>query len=137
MAYFLLKTEPSTYSWDDLVKAKKATWDGVANPAAVRNIRNARKGDLVAIYHTGDEKSAVGIAEVVSDPYDDPKDAKLAVFDLAPRQKLAEKVTLAQIKAAKEFAESPLVKMGRLSVVALDATQWKALLALAKTKLQA
>ena len=65
MAYFLLKTEPSTYSWADLVKAKKATWDGVANPAAVRNIRSARAGDQVAIYHTGDEKAAVGIAEVI------------------------------------------------------------------------
>ena len=135
MAYFLLKTEPSTYSWADLVKAKKATWDGVANPAAVRNIRSARAGDQVAIYHTGDEKAAVGIAEVVSAPYDDPKDPRLAVFDLEPKLPLVEKVTLAQIKASPVFADSPLVKMGRLSVVALDATQWKALLAMAKTKL--
>jgi predicted RNA-binding protein with PUA-like domain len=135
MAYFLLKTEPSTYSWSDLVEAGKATWDGVANPAAVANIRKARVGDQVAIYHTGDEKAAVGIAEVVSAPYDDPKDPRLAVFDLEPRQPLVAKVTLAQIKASPAFAESPLVKMGRLSVVALDATQWKALLALARTKL--
>lgn len=135
MAYFLLKTEPSTYAWADLVKAGKATWDGVANPAAVANIRKAKPGDLVAIYHTGDEKAAVGVAEVVSAPYDDPKDPRLAVFDLAPRTPLAAKVTLAQIKASPAFAESPLVKMGRLSVVALDAAQWKALLALARTKL--
>ena len=134
MAYFLLKTEPSTYSFADLVKARKATWDGVANPAAVANIRKAKKGDQVVVYHTGAEKAAVGLAEVISAPYDDPKDPRLAVFDLAPRAPLAEKVTLAQIKASPAFADSPLVRMGRLSVVELDATQWKALLALAKTK---
>jgi predicted RNA-binding protein with PUA-like domain len=135
MAYWLVKTEPSTYSWGDLVKAKQATWDGVANPAAVANIRKAKPGDLVVVYHTGDEKAAVGLAEVVSAPYDDPKNPKLAVFDLQARQPLAQPVTLAQIKASAAFADSPLVKMGRLSVVSLDATQWKALLALAKTKL--
>jgi predicted RNA-binding protein with PUA-like domain len=135
MAYWLLKTEPSTYSWADLEKAGKATWDGVTNPAAVANIRKAVAGDLVAIYHTGDEKAVVGIAEVVSAPYPDPKDAKLAVFDLAPKKPVAQPVTLATIKADAAFADSPLVKMGRLSVVALDATQWKTLLSLAKTKL--
>ena len=135
MAYFLLKTEPSTYSWADLVEARRATWDGVKNPAAVANIRKAQKGDQVAIYHTGDEKAVVGVAEVVSAPYDDPKDAKLAVFDLAPLVPFAQPVTLAQIKATPIFADSPLVRMGRLSVVALDAAQWKALLALGKTRL--
>ena len=135
MAYFLLKTEPSTYSWADLVKAERGTWDGVKNPTAVANIRTARKGDLVVVYHTGDEKAAVGVAEVVSDAYADPKDAKLAVFDLAPRVPLAQPVTLAQLKAAPAFASSPLVRIGRLSVVALDAAQWKALLSLAQTKL--
>ena len=135
MAYWLLKTEPSTYSWADLDKAGKATWDGVTNPTAVANIRKAGKGDLVAIYHTGDEKAAVGVAEVASAPYADPKDAKLAVFDLVPKKALAQPVTLATIKADPAFADSPLVKIGRLSVVPLDATQWKTLLSLAKTKL--
>ena len=135
MAYWLLKTEPSTYSWADLVKAKRATWDGVANPTAVANIRKAARGDKVVIYHTGDEKAAVGVAEVVSAPYDDPKNPKLAVFDLAPVAPLAVPVTLAQLKASPAFADSPLVRIGRLSVVPLDAAQWQALLALAKTKL--
>jgi predicted RNA-binding protein with PUA-like domain len=134
MAYFLLKTEPSTYSWADLVKARKATWDGVANPAAVRNIRAAKVGDQVAIYHTGDEKAAVGIAEVVSPPRDDAKDPKLAVFDLEPRTPLAAPVMLAQIKASPAFADSPLVKMGRLSVMPVPEDLWPALLALAGEK---
>ncbi len=135
MGYFLLKTEPSTYSWADLVKAGRATWDGVTNPAAVANIRKAKVGDQVVIYHTGDEKAAVGVAEVVKAPYEDAKNAKLSVFDLEPRVPLVQPVTLAQIKASPAFADSPLVKIGRLSVVPLDTTQWKALLALARTKL--
>jgi predicted RNA-binding protein with PUA-like domain len=135
MAYWLLKTEPSTYSYADLAKAKKATWDGVTNPAAVASIKKAAPGDLLAIYHTGDEKAVVGIAEVVSAPYADPKDAKLAVFDLVAKQAVTQPVTLATIKATPAFADSPLVKIGRLSVVSLDATQWKTLLSLARTKL--
>lgn len=133
MAHWLLKTEPSEYSFADLVKARKATWDGVANPTAVANIRKMQVGDLVVIYHTGDEKRAVGLAEVVAPPRSDPKDAKLAVVDLAPGQALTEPVSLAQLKAHPAFAESPLVKQGRLSVVPLDAAQWKALLGLART----
>ena len=137
MAYWLLKTEPSTYSYGDLEKAGKAVWDGVSNPVALRNIQAARQGDLVVVYHTGDEKAAVGIAELVSGPYVDPKarDARLWVFDLAPRKRLAQPVTLATIKSTAAFATSPLVKQGRLSVVPLDDAQWKAILALAKTKL--
>ena len=133
MAYWLVKTEPSTYSYDRLEKEKRAVWDGVTNPTAVKNIRAAAKGDLVLVYHTGDVKAVVGVAQVVSKPYDDPKDAKLAVFDLAPKKRLAEPVTLATIKADRAFAESPLVKMGRLSVVPIDARQWKTILALART----
>jgi predicted RNA-binding protein with PUA-like domain len=135
MGYFLLKTEPSTYSWADLVKAKKATWDGVTNPVAQKHIRGAKAGDLAVIYHTGDEKAAVGIAEISTTAYPDAADPSLAVFDIEPRQALAQPVTLAQLKAAPAFATSPLVKVGRLSVVPLDEAQWKALLALAKTRL--
>jgi predicted RNA-binding protein with PUA-like domain len=134
MSYWLLKTEPSTYSYADLVAAKKGTWDGVENPTAVANIRAAKKGDLALVYHTGKEKAVVAIAEITSDGRDDPKDAKLAVFDLAPRQALAKPVTLATIKADPLFAESPLVRMGRLSVVPIDAKQWKRLLALGGVK---
>jgi predicted RNA-binding protein with PUA-like domain len=133
MGYWLVKTEPSTYSFGDLEKARRAVWDGVANPTAVRNIRAAKKGDLVVVYHTGGEKAAIGIAEVVAPPYDDPKDARLAVFELAPRKRLAQPVPLSAIKASAAFAASPLVTQGRLSVVRLDAAQWKQLLALART----
>ncbi len=136
MAYWLLKTEPSTYSYGDLEKAGKAVWDGVANPVALRNIKAAKPGDLVIVYHTGDEKAAVGVAEVTSAAYPDPKakDPSLVVFDLAPKKRLAAPVTLATIKSTPAFATSPLVKQGRLSVVPLDEGQWKALMALAKTK---
>jgi predicted RNA-binding protein with PUA-like domain len=135
MAYFLLKTEPSTYSWDQLAREGKAVWDGVSNPAALRHIRSARPGDLVVIYHTGDERAAVGLAEVTSQAYQDPKDkaGKLLVFDLAPRKKLTEPVTLQAIKSMKEFSESPLLRQGRLSVVPLDPDQWSALLKAART----
>jgi predicted RNA-binding protein with PUA-like domain len=130
MAYWLLKTEPSTYSYAELVAAKTATWDGVANPVAVAHIRKARKGDLALVYHTGKDKAVVGIAELVSDGRDDPKDASLAVFDLRAKQAFATPVTLATIKAEPLFADSPLVRQGRLSVVPLDDRQWKKLLAL-------
>lgn len=135
MAYWLIKTEPSTYAWDDLEREKKTVWDGVTNPVAQKHIRSAKNGDLAVVYHTGDEKRAVGVAEIASEPYADPKDAKLAVFDLRPKARLAEPVGLDVIKRTPEFADSPLVKIGRLSVVPLDAAQWKKLLALAKTKL--
>jgi predicted RNA-binding protein with PUA-like domain len=134
VAYFLLKTEPSTYSWDDLARERKAVWDGVTNPVALRNMRAARPGDLVLIYHTGDERAAVGIAEVTSAAYPDPKDkaGKLSVFDLAPQKKLERPVTLEEIKSMKEMASSPMIRQGRLSVVPLDPPQWEALLARAK-----
>jgi predicted RNA-binding protein with PUA-like domain len=135
VAYFLLKTEPATYSWDQLAREGKAVWDGVSNPVALRHIRTAQPGDLVVIYHTGDERAAVGVAEVTSPAYPDPKDGsgKLSVFDLAPRKKLTEPITLQAIKSMKEFSDSPLLRQGRLSVVPLDATQWTALLKAART----
>jgi len=135
MSYWLLKSDPETYGWADLVKAKKATWDGVTNAAALLHIRSVRKGDLAVVYHTGGEKAAVGVADIVSDAYTDPRNPKLAVFDLAPRMPLAVPVTLAELKADPAFEDSPLVKIGRLSVVPLDAAQWKRLLRLGKTKL--
>src|SRR5262249_19554999 len=100
MANWILKTEPSTYSFDDLVKEGHARWDGVTNPVALRNIRAMQAGDAVLIYHTGDEKAIVGHAEVASAPYPDPKNAKLTVVDLKPGKPLARPVTLAQIRAA-------------------------------------
>lgn len=133
MAHWLLKTEPSTYAWADLTREKRAVWDGVTNPVALRNLRAAKKGDDVVIYHTGDEKSAIGLAEVVREAYPDPKqdDDKLVVIEIAPRRALPAPVSLAAMKQDPAFADSPLVRAGRLSVVPLDDRQWKRLLALA------
>jgi predicted RNA-binding protein with PUA-like domain len=129
MALWLLKTEPSEYSFSDLEKAKRAVWDGVRNPVALRNLRAMKTGDAVVVYHTGDEKAAVGLAEVVREAYPDPKkkDPRLAVVELAVGRPLPRPVTLAEIKAMPVFADSPLVRQGRLSVVPLTAAQGKAL----------
>lgn len=126
MKYWLLKTEPSDYSFDDLVKDKKTVWDGVANNAALICIRNARKGDKAIIYHTGDERQMVGLAEIISDPYPDPKsdNPKLAVFDIRPLKSLKNPVTLLRIKEIKKYSEFPLVKEGRKSVVEVPKEYW-------------
>lgn len=131
---WLLKTEPSTYSYDDLAKEGRAVWDGVKNPFALRNMREMKEGDGVVIYHTGDEKSAVGLAEVVREAYADPKkkDPKLLVVDLKAKGPIASPVNLATIKSMAIFKDSPLVTQGRLSVVRLTAPQWKALTGAAK-----
>ena len=127
--HWLLKTEPSTYSWADLVREKTAVWDGVTNPVALRNLAAMKPGDDALIYHTGDEKAVVGLARVTKAAYPDPKakDPKLLVVDLAPVKPLAKQVTLAEIKTDKEFQDSPLVRQGRLSVVALNDAQFRRL----------
>ena len=127
MARWLLKTEPDCYSWNHLVKDKKTVWDGVNNALALKHIRSMKKGDLVLVYHTGNEKAAVGVAEIASDPYADPKedDDKLAVVDLKPKKKLARPVTLAEIKADPAFAGWDLLRIGRLSVVPVSDAIWK------------
>jgi predicted RNA-binding protein with PUA-like domain len=126
---YLLKTEPSAYSYADLERDGRTTWDGVTNPAALRNLRSASVGDPLFIYHTGDEKAAVGIARVEKAAYPDPKskNPRLVVIDLAAVKPLARPVTLAEIKAMPVFAESPLVRQGRLSVVPLTKAQWTAI----------
>jgi predicted RNA-binding protein with PUA-like domain len=131
---WLLKTEPSDYSYDKLEKAGRARWDGVRNPAAIRNLGAMKAGERVLVYHTGDEKAVVGEAEVVREAYPDPKypEGKLLVVDIEARGRLARPVTLAEIKALAEFRTSPLVKQGRLSVVPLTAAQWKAIEARAR-----
>ena len=130
MASWLLKTEPSTYSFHDLVKQKRAVWDGVKNPVALKHLRAMKPGDQVVIYHTGDEKAAVGLGEVASTPRSDPEDAKLTIVDLTAKAALGRSVTLAELKGEKVFADSPLIKIGRLSVVPLEADQMKRLLAM-------
>ena len=129
MAEWLVKTEPSEYSFAHLERAGQATWDGVRNPAALKNLRAMKAGDRVVVYHTGDEKAAVGLAEVVREAYPDPKsrNPRLVVVGLEAGKRLARPVTLAEIKALPVFALSPLVRQGRLSVVPLTKAQWKAL----------
>ncbi|MGE5801327.1 MAG: EVE domain-containing protein [Gemmatimonadota bacterium] len=131
--YWLVKTEPSTYSYDDLEREHTAVWDGVKNPVALRNLRAMHPGDQVLVYHTGDEKAVVGWATVVSAPYADPKkkDPKLFVIDLRGHRRLPQPVTLAQIKADKTLSELPIVRQGRLSVSPVTAPQWSRLLQLA------
>jgi predicted RNA-binding protein with PUA-like domain len=126
-AMWLLKTEPGTYSYDDLEKEGGTRWDGVTNPVALRNLKAMKPGDRVVVYHTGDEKSAVGLAEVTREAYADPRDKRLPVVDIAARGRLARPVTLAEMKADPVFADSPLVRQGRLSVVPLTAEQMRAL----------
>ena len=136
MAQWILKTEPSTYSYDDLARERTTVWDGVKNPVALRNIRAMHKGDPVLIYHTGGEKAIVGQAVVVSAPYPDPKakDPKLVVVEIRATGRVKAPVTLAQIKAEPAFADLALVRQGRLSVVSATAPQWKRLKAMAGVK---
>lgn len=124
--HWLLKTEPSTYSWDDLVREKTAVWDGVSNPVALRNLAAMKPGDDALIYHTADEKAVVGLARVTKAAYPDPKakDPKLLVVELTPVKPLATQVTLAAIKADALFKDSPLVRQGRLSVVNISDAQF-------------
>lgn len=128
--YWLLKTEPSTYAFADLERDGSAVWDGVSNALALRHLRSMKRGDLAFIYHTGDEKRIMGIAEVTHDPYPDPKeeDPKLVVVDLKPRERLLRAVTLAEVKANPEFRDFELVRMGRLSVMPVSGSRWKRLL---------
>jgi predicted RNA-binding protein with PUA-like domain len=120
--HYLLKTEPSEYSFADLQKDKKTEWDGVHNPVALRNLAAMKAGVRLVIYETADVKSAVGTATVVSVDASNPKSARVVLEAGKP---LSRPVTLAEIKANKLFADSPLVRQGRLSVVPLSAEQYK------------
>jgi predicted RNA-binding protein with PUA-like domain len=134
MNHFLLKTEPSVYSYDDLVKEKKAVWDGVANNTALKNLRSMNKGDHVFIYHSGDEKQIVGIAKVVSDPYPDPtlNNPAMVVVDIQAVTLLGHPVPLSVIKSNKQFSSFPLVTIGRLSVMPVSDREWETILSLSK-----
>jgi predicted RNA-binding protein with PUA-like domain len=121
---WLLKTEPSEYSFDDLVREKTTAWTGVRNAAARNHLRSMSKGDRVVVYHTGDVKATVGCATVASAPRPDPSDPKGTVVDVKAGKPLKRPVTLDEVKKEKVFATSPLVKMGRLSVVPLTPEQY-------------
>lgn len=123
MACWILKTEPTTYGYDDLAQQKEAVWDGVKNPVAIRNLRAMQPGDVVLIYHTGDEKAVVGRGKVVKAAYPDPGDASLVVVDIKATGRIARPVTLAQIKQDPLFADSPLVRQPRLSVIPISKAQ--------------
>ena len=120
--HFLLKTEPSDYSFADLMREKETVWDGVANPAALRNLRGMSPGDRLVIYETGDVKSAVGLASVVSVEGAQAKEPRVRIKAAKP---LPKAIPLSQIKAARLFADSPLVRQGRLSVVPLTGEQYR------------
>jgi len=124
---WLFKTEPSVYSYEQLVKDKKTMWDGVANNLALKNLRDIKKGDLILIYHTGDEKQAVGIARALGGAYADPskKGPKLLVVDIEPVKALPKPVTLAQVKADKKLANFDLVRNSRLSIMKVTDEQWE------------
>ncbi len=130
--YWLLKTEPSTYAFAQLEKDGKTVWDGVRNALALTHLRKMKKGDRVLIYHTGAEKSVVGIARLAAGAYPDPQqdDPRLVVVDLAPERPLSRPVTLATIKADPSLQAMPLVRISRLSVMPVTAEEWKRLLEL-------
>ena len=127
-AHYLLKTEPSEYSFADLSRDRETFWDGISNPAALKNLRGMHPGDRLVIYETGDVKSAVGAASVVSVQAADGKEPRVRIKAAKP---LPKAVPLAQIKTSKLFADSPLVRQGRLSVVPLSEAQYRHLTALA------
>lgn len=136
MAHWLLKTEPDCYCWDDLARDKQTAWDGVANALALKHMRTMKKGDMALIYHTGDERAAIGIAEITSAPYPDPKeqDDKLVVVDVKLKKRLSRPVTLAEIKADRAFEGWDLLRISRLSVVPVSEVIWKRIETLAQAE---
>ncbi len=134
--HWLLKTEPSTYSFDRLVAEGTAVWDGVRNNLALKYLREMKSGDRVLVYHSGAEKAVVGQARVARAAYPDPTrdDPKLVVVDLTPGPRLARPVPLAAIKQDPQLAELPLVRMSRLSVMPVTPEHWKRLLELAAAR---
>jgi predicted RNA-binding protein with PUA-like domain len=118
-AFWLVKSDPETYGWPDLVRERRTAWDGVRNAQARIHLSAMRKGDTVLVYHSGGDKAVVGVARVARGPYPDPKDAAWVAVDLAPVRALAEPVTLARIKADPALREIGLVRQSRLSVMPL------------------
>lgn len=133
MAIWLLKTEPTVYSYADLERDGETMWDGVAQPHALQNLRKIVPGDTAIIYHTGDERAAVGLADVTRGYYVNPEqdDQKLAVCDVRARERMPRPVTLKEIKACAELKDWDLVRLARLSVVEVSDAQWKCLCRLA------
>ncbi|UCC72418.1 MAG: EVE domain-containing protein [Gemmatimonadota bacterium] len=133
-AYWLLKSEPEDYSYDDLEGAGRAVWDGVRNPLALKHIRDVRPGDQAFFYHTGKQKAIVGIARVETEAYPDPEgeDARFLVFEVSPRERLLRPVTLARIKSSERFRNWELVRMPRLSVMPVPRDAWLQILEMSR-----
>lgn len=131
---WLLKSDPDTYSFADLEREGQTRWDGVSNPVALKNIRAMHAGDIALVYHTGDEKAIVGKAEIISEPYSDPKqkDPRMVVVDLKAGPRLERPVPLSEVKRQASFKDFSLVRLPRLSVMPVTDAQWKALLDMAK-----
>jgi len=131
---WLFKTEPSAYSWAELERDGRAVWDGVKNALALKHLAAVAKGDEVLVYHTGDEKAVIGVAEVVRGAYPDPKqaDPRLVVVDLRPERALARPVPLAEMRANKKLAGFDLLRLPRLSVMPVPAASWAAIMEMAK-----
>jgi predicted RNA-binding protein with PUA-like domain len=131
---WLFKTEPSVYSYQQLEKDKKTMWDGVANNLALKNLKDIKKGDLILIYHTGDERQAVGIARALSGAYPDPGkgNPRMLVVDIEAVKSLPKPVTLAEVKANKKLANFDLVRLSRLSIMKVSDEQWEILEGMAK-----
>lgn len=126
MNYWLVKQEPTTYNYDVFEKEKKTVWDGVHNNLALKHMRSMKKGDKAFFYHTGDEKCAVGIMDIISDPYPNPKesDNRFVVVDVKPKSRLKRPVTLEELKKDKKFKNWELLKISRLSVMPVPRTLW-------------
>lgn len=133
MNYWLMKTEPSTWSWADQLKAKQSNWDGVRNPQATAHMKAMKRGDLAFFYHTGDEKQVVGIARITREARPDPSDesGKAVMVEIKALQSLTQPVTLAQVKADTRLQHLALVKQSRLSVMPVDEAAWKIIVSMA------
>lgn len=130
MNYWLMKSEPDVFSYEDLVRKKREHWDGVRNYTARNNMRSMKKGDIAFFYHSNIDKAIVGIMEIVNEAYQDPTTAETAwvCVDVAPKEKLKNPVTLAAIKANPRLAEMKLIKQGRLSVTDLSKAEFEEIL---------
>ena len=134
MNYWLMKSEPDVYSWDDLVRDKKTVWEGVRNYQARNNLKAMKKGDLAFFYHSNEGKAIVGIAKIVKEFYPEPTENEWCVVDIAPEKKFKTPVTLAQIKADKRLQDMALVRVSRLSVQPVKKEEFDMVLALSEGK---
>lgn len=134
MSYWLLKTEPKDYSWDDLVNDGDAPWDGVKNALAQKNLKKMKKEDKVFIYHTGGERSIIGVGVVVKEPYPDENEkGNIYLVDVAPLEKLPRAISLREIKEDSFFADWELVRLPRLSVMPVPANIWEKIISLTES----